>query len=117
MAGATLDFNGCTVVGLAKGTMTRAVHSVLEAARSARPGMMRDFLQNHHDEAREKDATSIMSTQARMGVITTPFATALIEGNFQRVEETDPYETNSSLMASVRVVLVFCFFFGFEWFS
>ena len=117
MAGARLDFQACTVVNLAKGTMTKSILSVREAARPARPGMLRDFLQGHHQEAREKDATSIMSTQARLRVVTTPFATALIEGNFQRVEETDPYETNSSLMASVRVVLVFCFFFGFEWFS
>ena len=61
---------------------------------------------NVNDEAREKDATSIMSTQARMGVITTPFATALIEGNLQRVEETNPCESNTSLMTSVRAAQV-----------
>ena len=111
MAGAHLDFQACKVTNLAKGTMTKSILSVVEAARTARPGMLRDFLQGHHQEARQKDATSIMSTQARMRVVTTPFATALIEGNFQRVEETDPYETNSSLMASVRVVFGVLFVF------
>ena len=114
MVGGNLDFQACTAANLAKGTMTKSILSIFEAARPARANMLRDFLQSHHNEARQKDATSTMSTQARMRVVTTPFAAALIEGNFQRVEETDPYETNSSLMTSVRVVLVICLRFRFK---